>query len=148
MTYQLPVLAIDDIPQIALSSMNETHREEVELINRLGSAIIEAQQEPNKLDKIRPILLEWFVHTRQHFAGENLLMQEYNFPAFPMHSSEHANVLALIESKMEAFEKNPAGRLDELAAFIFESWPQWFHQHVTTMDKVTAMFVASRRGVL
>jgi hemerythrin len=137
-----PVLDPSDIPQVALASMNETHREEVELINQLGSLLEQGLQGTLDEAGITEKLHEWVEHTRSHFSRENQLMQEYGFPAFPVHSGEHTQVLAQIEALYQQWLDNR--ELQPLADFIFNSWPDWFDSHVNTMDMVTAQFLSQQ----
>ncbi len=130
------------IPQVALESMNQTHREEVDLINRLGGLLRPADQDQPDRDALTQALAQWVNHTREHFQRENQLMREYGFPAYPMHSGEHTRVLALIESlQKDWLEQGDAGPLRQ---FLFEEWPRWFDQHVNSMDAVTARFVSGQ----
>ena len=63
---------------------------------------------------------EWVEHTVRHFAGEERLMEEYKFPPFPIHLSEH--VFALED--LRAAESN------------------WLDERISTMDTVTARFLS------
>ena len=140
--YKSPVLPLSAIPEIAVASMNATHREEVELINQLGLLLEQAVS--GKVDEtaITEKLNEWVEHTRQHFESENRLMEEFAFPALPIHRNEHERVLSLIESLQKKWieTRNP----EPLAEFIFTQWPQWFNMHVNSMDMVTAQFINMR----
>ncbi len=139
MTAKHPPSILDtaDIPQVAVESMNETHREEVELINRLGVLL---RADPLDPEAVSVALDAWVEHTREHFAAENRLMQTHGFPAYPMHGAEHQRVLALLESLRQGWQDHhdPA----PLVAFLFDQWPGWFDQHVNSMDRVTAGFVS------
>lgn len=135
-----PVVDTTMIPQVALESMNDTHREEVELVNQLG-ALLEQGLEGNADNAaITGKLHEWVEHTRAHFERENRLMQEHGFPAFPVHSGEHSQMLAIIEDLQRNWLDN--GNIETLANFIFHDWARWFELHVNSMDKVTAQFLS------
>ncbi len=138
-TYQSPVLAPADIPQIALDSMNNTHQEEVALINELGSLLEQAMQENSDGAAITTKLDEWVEHTRAHFASENELMQKYGFPAYAIHSGEHAHMLEKIDALQQQWQNKH--EVKPLADFIFDAWPNWFMMHVNSMDMVTAQFL-------
>jgi hemerythrin len=129
------------IPQVALHSMNDTHAEEVELINRIADLL---QQDSSTLDRsaLEQALDEWLEHTRQHFEREHALMEQSGFPAYPIHRREHQRVLGLIEQLVEDFRRG--GEIAPLADFVLEQWPAWFDQHVRTMDTATAQFARMR----
>jgi len=141
---EFPVLDPADIPRLALESMNATHREEVELINRLGRLLLQGRQGDPDSAAIGRRLDEWLEHTREHFERENSLMRKYGFPAYPVHSGEHQTVLTQIEELRNQWVEKE--EIQHLAAFILEEWPRWFDMHVNSMDAVTAQFVSQRGG--
>jgi len=134
------VLDPSAIPQVGLESMNETHREEVELINQLGSLLDQEIQRHVDETSITKTLHTWVEHTRLHFTRENELMQKYGFPALAVHSNEHSQEFARIEElEQQWYEKK---EIEPLADYIFNLWPRWFDNHVRTMDNVTAQFLS------
>lgn len=142
--YPSPVLDPESIPQVALDTMNDTHREEVELINQLGDLLRQATKGQTNETAITNKLEEWVVHTRQHFDRENQLMEQFGFPAYPMHSGEHQRVLEQIEELQLQWQENKV--VNPVAEFIFQDWPQWFNLHVNTMDTITAQFLSQKMG--
>lgn len=139
-SYELPVLNPSAIPSIALASMNATHREEVELVNRLGALLVQGLHGNVDETAVTAGLNLWLVHTRDHFAAENKLMQEHGFPAYPVHSGEHERVLGELDSVKQRWDEEKS--VEDLAQFLFVDWLNWFNQHVNTMDRVTAMFLS------
>jgi hemerythrin len=140
--YPTPLLDPAAIPQVALASMNQTHREEVELINRLGVLLAAGAQGKADAAAITATVSAWVVHTREHFQRENELMKSHGFPAYPIHRGEHDRVLSLIDRLQQAWLDRQ--QCEPLIEFIFSQWPQWFDDHVNSMDRVTAQFLASR----
>ena len=134
------VLDPSKIPQIALESMNETHRAEVELINQLGMLLQRGSNGGTGDAGITEKLQELVEHTRGHFARENQMMKQYGFPAYPVHKGEHEHVLGQIEALQQQWLAHQ--ELEPLAAFIFNDWPRWFDTHVNSMDMVTALFLS------
>jgi len=141
---QTPLLDPNIIPTVSVASMNQTHREEIDLINRLGTQLAEGMRGTLDAEGISNTLNDWVEHTRRHFEGENQLMQQYGFPAWDMHEKEHERVLALLEEHQRQWlEKR---RVEALADFVFEVWPSWFNHHLNTMDWVTAHFITGQGG--
>ncbi|MCU7808399.1 MAG: hemerythrin family protein [Candidatus Thiodiazotropha sp. (ex Semelilucina semeliformis)] len=132
------------IPLVALESMNETHREELEMVNRLGTLLTKAMEGEADEKAISAETAAWVEHTRLHFKRENELMLEYGFPAYPVHSSEHERMLALLDELHKTWLESHS--VEPLVAFLFESWPEWFEMHVNTMDSITAQFINQRGG--
>ncbi len=143
--YPTPLLPLDQIPAVALESMNQTHREEVELINRLAALVAAGMEDTADTPAITAQLNDWVEHTRQHFSRENELMEQYGFPAYSVHSGEHERVLEQLEALRSGWlERNS---LQPLANFLFEQWHAWFDNHVHTMDNITASFIRQQGEV-
>ena len=144
--YKMPSTLRDpaDIPRLAVESMNQTHREEIDLINRLGAQLAQGMQGAVDDKGITSILDGWVEHTRHHFEEENLLMRQYGFPAYRMHLEEHERVLGLMEQQRRQWRSER--KIETLADFVFDAWPAWFDNHVNTMDWVTARFISSQGG--
>jgi hemerythrin len=142
--YPTPLLPLEQIPEVALESMNQTHREEVELVNRLAALVASGMEGAADTAAISAHLDDWVGHTRQHFSRENALMQQHDFPAYSVHSGEHERVLAQLEAlQTDWLERN---NLPPLASFLFEQWHAWFDNHVHTMDNITASFIRQQGG--
>ena len=137
--FELPVFDAEAVPLVALDSMNETHFEEIELINQLGDLIVAGLNGEDNDSSIDEKIDEWLEHTRLHFESENRLMLDNGFPAYPVHSSEHERVLEQMESISGQWKSSR--NLDPLAEYLFVTWPSWFENHVKTMDAVTAQFL-------
>jgi hemerythrin len=142
--YPTPLLPLDRIPQVALESMNRTHQEEVERVNRLAALVAKGMQGEIGEATISAHLENLIDHTRQHFARENALMEQYGFPAYAVHSGEHQRVLSQLDNLLQGWLKERS--LEPLAEFLFAEWPSWFDNHVQTMDRVTAGFLQQAAG--
>lgn len=138
--YESPVLAESEIPQIALDSMNDTHHEEVALVNRLGVLLEDGMKGKVNTELITDKLADWVEHTHEHFESENQLMQDYGFPAFPVHAAEHQRVLEQIDLLQQQWLDTK--EVQPLAEFVFNEWPLWFDNHVNTMDLVTSQYLS------
>ena len=141
MSEEHPVMAPDDIPVIAVGSMNDTHHQEVGLVNALGALLLQAREGNGNEEAIGKALDEWVSHTEAHFERENRLMQEHGFPPFPVHAQEHANALDNLHQLQQRWHENHD--LDALGSYVFNTWPQWFQMHVNSMDNVTAQFLSN-----
>jgi hemerythrin len=119
--------------------MNETHREEVELVQHLADLLVKGIAGDLDEAAITAQTQAWIEHTREHFARENRLMEQYGFPAYPVHKGEHEQVLSLLEELQQGWlqQRSPY----PLAEFLCNDWPDWFDNHVKTMDQVTAAFL-------
>ncbi len=136
------ILDVENIPLVEVSFMNDTHFEEVGIVKNL-SKLVSVYQEKNshtddEMTQISQALNGWSDHTILHFKRENELMQKTGFPAYSVHSEEHEIALKKMKTMIQAWKQNQD--IELVAEYIFTLWPAWFHQHVNTMDMMTAKF--------
>ncbi|MCK5829706.1 MAG: hemerythrin family protein [Methylococcales bacterium] len=128
------VLEYEAIPQVAMDAMNEVHRNELEIVNKINSAI--SVKDEITIDQL---CQEWLEHTKAHFDRENSLMEKYSFPAYHCHHGEHVEALLTLESLITAWlEKHD---IEVLATYVQKTWPSWYVNHISTMDTVTSTFI-------
>jgi len=106
--------------------MDTTHREFVDLLNRLDAASKQA---------FIPLFAELLEHTQAHFAAEDQWMQDTGFPAIREHIGEHQRVLG----DLQRFNMRvKAGNTMMGRAYVREQLPSWFELHAQTMDSALA----------
>jgi hemerythrin len=132
-----------EMPIVAMDFMNEVHAKDVEIINALHELVLIYEKTPNEENKkkVLEFFREWFEHTIEHFRGEEVLMLEKKFPPYPMHKGEHDKALALMDDVYRNFEAT--SDIAALKYYLTQAVPQWFVQHIQSMDTVTAMFFKS-----
>lgn len=115
--------------------MNRDHAEFVAMRGQLLK-LISAQAPENDVDTL---LDELLIHTREHFAEEERLMQETRFPPYAAHKNEHDQVLADMSAHIGRWkqERDVVALRDWLDKIVGD----WFVTHVGTMDLVTAGFI-------
>ena len=130
----------EEIPAVALTEMNDVHYEEIEIINQLHELVLSEQN----IELISEKLQELKAHTIAHFANEERLMQEHRFPPYPIHKYNHdmfLNEIAMLAQNWESTkDKKP------LKIFLETTLPEWLHNHISTLDTVTAMFLNEKIG--
>ncbi len=111
---------------LGMDSMDETHREFVELVNRLAVA--------DKAEFI-PLFAELQAHTQAHFDQEDAWMMSCAFPALREHRDEHRRVLG----ELDRFgQRAAAGSIAMARAYVTQQLPHWFDLHAKTMDSALA----------
>ena len=125
----------NDVPLVALESMNITHFEEVEIINTLVKQL-ETQADNDKLSKILAQLLE---HMMQHFSNEEKLMQDAHYPSLNMHKADHDKVLNQTRYTEMMWRNNKDPEL--LNEFLQEELIPWLDIHIKAMDTPLADFL-------
>ncbi len=131
------MLTEDILPRVALPSMNDTHLEELLIINEIMHAI-----DVHDIEETDALLSELISHTLSHFGGEEEQMRLHQFPPYPMHKGEHDRALEELKAQIASWHN----RRDfaSLSYYIKTTLPRWIVQHVLTMDTVTANYLSSR----
>jgi hemerythrin len=129
-----------DLPVVAMDFMNDVHEEDREIINELFELILTYENEATDTNKknINVKYQQWTQHTIEHFHGEEVKMQELNFPPYPMHKGEHDNALVQMDAVFQ--EWDASSDIKVLKMYFIETLPSWLIQHIQTMDTVTASF--------
>lgn len=128
-----------DYPQVALDFMNRDHAEFVALREKLLASLAQ----PATDAEVDALLAQLLQHTRHHFAEEQRLMQETQFPPYPMHKMEHDRVLEDMQTRVAQWQQHRDAAA--LKDYLENALIDWFVNHVSTMDFVTARFIASQQ---
>lgn len=108
--------------------MDETHREFVELLNRLAEA-----PESETL----AVLDEFIAHTEAHFGQEQRWMEQMNFPPTACHVNDHQGVMQIAH---EVRRRAAAGET-RFGPVLAQAVAQWFENHAASMDHVLALYM-------
>lgn len=125
-------------PQVAVDFMNRDHEEFVALRGKLLDLIA-----AGSTDELDGLLDELHRHTVRHFADEEKAMQETGFPVYAVHKGEHDAVLADMAARIERWRH--VRDIGALRDWLDAAVGDWFVGHVSSMDMVTAGFVAMKR---
>ena len=124
----------EQLPMVAMDSMNDTHLEDLLMINAISKAI-----DNQEIEKISTMLQELIEHTVAHFSGEEEMMREKMFPPYPIHKGEHDRALNELRAVSQNFEDTKD--LQTLQNYIDTTLSPWLIEHIQTLDTVTAMFL-------
>lgn len=131
------MIAEEQLPMVAMPSMNDTHLEDIILINQLSAA---AQSRNIPATKI--FLEELVEHSISHFSGEEAMMKEYNFPPYSVHKAEHDRVLKELNNVTRIFNEGE-GDFSLVTSYVDGSLIPWLLNHIETLDTATAMFLVN-----
>lgn len=128
-----------DIPKVPMQSMHDVHLEEADMLNELY-ALLEQVEVGKDAPELEEKVDAFLAHTVTHFAGENKKMQESGFPPYVVHKHEHDRLLAEFTNIVDQWKHD--GELAPLAEYLRQTIPAWIMNHISTMDYVTANFLA------
>ena len=124
------------ITQVSIPSMNAVHHEEVILIEKLLVKVTK-EESAEVLSASFDAILE---HMQAHFASEEKMMQEAQYPSFSMHKADHDKVLN--EARYAEMEWRNRKDVEALKAYLEEELLTWLDQHIKAMDTPMADFVS------
>jgi len=124
----MALLEWSDALALGEDTMDATHREYVDLLNRCGDA-----PDGTFLD----CLDAFIAHTESHFEVENARMEATQFPPSHCHVHEHEQVLLI----MKDVRGRVAGGEVYLGRVLATEMGKWFEHHAGTMDKVLAYWL-------
>lgn len=124
----MPALVWSSDYELGLAPMDETHREFVDLVNRITEA-----GDAGLLAGLDELML----HTLEHFAQEDRWMRESGFPPVHCHQTEHERVLEVVRD----VQRHVAAGDLALGRNLLAELPAWFDNHAATMDAALAWFV-------
>jgi len=133
------LISHEEIPQVSQDFMNNTHSEEVDIINTLFEEILAFEKDNSTVDKVDTLYQDWIQHTIDHFTTEEVEMIEAEFPPYPMHKEAHDNALKQMNDVFDAWQKSREIKI--LKMYFIEVVPQWLVAHISSMDAMTANFI-------
>lgn len=111
---------------VGIAEVDHEHRELIELINTLQKDVRAGSEQ----QKILQALGEIYAQIASHFALEEKMMRETNYPLISGHKEDHEILLDDLRDIMDAVEDD--GVLDE--AQLTDDLDRWFSDHFKTHD--------------
>jgi hemerythrin len=127
----MPVMEWDETLVLDQGVMDDTHREFIDLLNRLADA---------QPEETLAVLDEFIAHTEAHFGQEQKWMEEMAFPPTACHVREHEGVL---EISREVRNRIAAGQT-RFAQVLAKAVAEWFETHAASMDNVLALYMKEK----
>lgn len=131
MTEAHPGFDWSDRYSLGYTSMDDTHREFVTLVDTLLTA-------PDA--GLAQALDAFAAHAVAHFEQEDGWMRGTDFPAADCHIDEHAKVLASVREVQQELAAGNAVLVRELAQALMD----WFPGHADYMDSALALWMVKR----
>lgn len=132
----------EQLEYMSLDQMQETHENEIKILNEIDKlAILCDQQGEDKQDELVKKLDEYIEHVHKHFANEERLMLEYNFPSYDMHKTAHDMFLADLQYATTNWKQH--GNINKIINFVRKT-PEWIVMHVNAVDAPTADYIARK----
>ncbi len=122
---------------VGIQEIDEQHKQLVELINRLFTAMASGKE---KLQVAKEILNELMQYTIVHFAVEESLFRIFDYPDYDKHCENHSSLrdkVIEINAKVQMGERMIT---PELLTFL----KKWITNHIMVEDKAYAPFLLEK----
>lgn len=124
----MPVMEWNETLVLDRGVMDETHREFIDLLNRLAEA-------PET--EMLAVLDEFIAHTEAHFGQEQRWMEQMAFPPTDCHVNDHVGVLQVAQE----VRKRAAAGETRFGPILARAVAEWFATHAASMDHVLALYM-------
>jgi len=124
----------EQLPMLAIASMNDNHLEEMLLIHKLDRVARE-----NDINAVTETLNEYVEHSIKHFNDEEELMKEADYPEYLTHKGEHDRHITELKALVKYFAKNQDPRA--IYTHIQGGLSPWIIHHMQTMDTEVSEFL-------
>ncbi len=114
--------------------MDEHHRRIFKLVNQLHEAIFTSKAR----ESLGEILHALFDYTELHFAEEELLMRQHNFPGYAQHKKAHESIIEQLHEFERKFNAGDNTFTPQMFHFLVSDW---LVKHILGMDKMYAPYL-------
>ncbi len=125
----------DDTLVTGNEMIDNQHRE---LISRINDLLIKAE---NKVDKAGAVnmLAHLDEYTDYHFAAEEKLQEEIEYPGIEEHKKKHEELRRTVKELREMLEEEE-GPTDAFVEQVKEKVVEWLYSHIQGFDRSIAEF--------
>lgn len=127
----MPVMEWNDQLAIDQGIMDDTHREFVQMLNRIADATDAEMQDAVE---------EFIRHTEEHFGQEERWMESLEFPPLSCHRNEHQGVLQIAHE----VRNRVANGEHRFGPVLAQAVAEWFGNHAASMDTVLSLYMKDR----
>ena len=138
------IIYAEQVDYLEVESMQETHEREIAILNEVDKLAVTYELKKEGLEALQSKLEEYIEHVTEHFASEERLMLEHNYPEYEMHKMAHDMFLADLEYSAGPWRRS--GDMKKIIYFIRKT-PEWLVMHVNSVDTPAANFLARKMSV-
>lgn len=131
----------EQVECMSVDEMQETHENEIAILNAIEKLAIGYERKTVEIGELEKKLDEYIDHVNKHFANEERLMEQYDFPSYEMHKMAHEMFLLDLKSATRYWKKY--GDIKKIINFVYKT-PEWIVMHVNSVDAPTANYLARK----
>ncbi len=137
----MALLYPEQVEHLEVDQMQETHESEIALLNEIDKLAIHYSMKKADLGELEEKIEEYLTHVKAHFANEEELMREYDFPEYEMHKMAHDMFLLDLDITINQWKK--FGDINKVINFIRKT-PEWLVMHINTVDAPTSAYLSQK----
>ncbi len=137
----MALVYIEQVEHMSVDKMQQTHEDEIQILNDIDRLAILHERGQATLEELESKIEEYVTHVKEHFAFEEGLMKEYDFPSYDMHKTAHDMFLLDLESAIKQWKRYED--INKILNFVRRT-PEWIVLHVNSVDVPTADFLARK----
>lgn len=137
----MALIYVEQVEEMSVEQMQQTHENEIKILNEIEKLAFGFDRKTVELSVLEKKLDEYIDHAHKHFANEECLMLEYDFPSYDMHKTAHDMFLLDLESAVRQWKK--FGDIKKIINFVYKT-PEWIVLHVNSVDAPTADYLARK----
>ncbi len=123
----------EDLLKLNIPEIDAQHEALIGLINRIHDNMLQGADRP----ALDGLLSQLLAHTRDHFAYEEALMSQHDYPGYEAHRSEHHRLLQHIEDLAGRYKSG-----DLLLSFaVIVELKGWAAVHIEKSDRRLGEFL-------
>jgi len=126
----------DNRHTLGIASIDSQHRGLMDMINELAEAVAQGCD----CEQARRHMTDIIRFTEGHFAHEEDLMRQHDFPGWEKHAAEHKEVLSQAITMMEALKPEDSSHAVLLTAFLTDC----AESHILHDDKELALYLRGK----
>ena len=137
----MAMIYAEQVEYMSMEPMQKTHESEIKILNAIDNLAISYDHGEVPLSELEEKIDEYIEHVHEHFASEEHLMQQYDFPSFEMHKMAHDMFLADLAYATKHWKVH--GDIKKIINFVRKT-PEWIVMHVNSVDAPTADYIARK----
>ena len=133
-----PIISWDDAWSVGVDSIDDDHKQLVEILQKLFGALITVQTKTY----LKKLVDELVNYTKYHFDREEMILAKYDYPLLDEHKDQHSQLFqSVAATKDEILEK---GSTEELGDEIYAFLKGWLVNHILDEDMQYKDFLNGR----
>lgn len=123
-----------------IDELDAQHQKLVALINNLYTDLLNCPEDEKKQACVNKTLEELVAYSDYHFAAEEKLMQEHEYPAYAEHKQEHEKFKQRVTELMQVQQQSTNALPFPVVVFLRD----WLTTHVIHTDKGYGPYLKAR----